>query len=466
MAGDQRARDRLARRRVPQGWRPADGEASRGGAAPHPARPLDRVALLQLQTSIGNAAAGQVVQRSVPSDTSLTRTCLDRRVFEALTDAELTDTLTALDRLLPTLTDDADRQTAEMNRREVRRQQAARRFPGFEALASGVRDATGAAARRTAVEALITWSRDQLATYPALVRRYRQQSQPDTAEKLRVLGRAAAGAARMEYLLGTTLHRGGSWESTENHGPMVDHYGGGSAWCSRFATTALEAILGPGVRAGSGYKIANPGEFADILINYDAAQGGAFVGTNRSKHATAANNPFVGLRESLTAVANGTDTEHTAAGLATQFMTDHIQPQPGDLVIVRRGAADPNSFAAGSLSHTLMVESVSGTRISLIEGNAGTHTDRVTGRVLDLSVAGDVEEIVFISRPSLTSGMSAADAGTVGTVITEEADLVTSSQIQDPIDDLNLLLEDLARAQGDVSHGSVGGTVAEISGNP
>ena len=37
---------------------------------------------------------------------------------------------------------------------------------------------------------------------------------------------AAAAVARMEYLLGTTLHRGGSWESNENHGPMVDDYGG------------------------------------------------------------------------------------------------------------------------------------------------------------------------------------------------------------------------------------------------
>jgi hypothetical protein len=202
------------------------------------------------------------------------------------------------------------------------------------------------------------------------------------------------------------------------------------------------------------------------LINYDAAQGGAFVGTNRSQHATAANNPFVGLRQALTAVESGTDTTHTADQLATQFMTDHIRPQPGDLLIVRRGVADPNSFAADSLSHTLMVESVSGTKISLIEGNAGVHTDRVTGRVLDLSVAADVEEIVFVSRPSLTSGLSAADAATVGTVDTPEADQVTSDQIQGPIDDLNLLLEDLARAEGDVSQGAAGGSVAELAGNP
>ncbi|HEY5787257.1 MAG TPA: hypothetical protein VIT65_21035 [Microlunatus sp.] len=55
--------------------------------------------------------------------------------------------------------------------------------------------------------------------------------------------------------------------------------------------------------------------------------------------------------------------------------------------------------------------------------------------------------IVFISRPSLTSGLSAADAATVGTVDTPEADQVTRDQIQQPIDDLNLLLEDIARTQ-------------------
>jgi hypothetical protein len=460
------ARDRLISRPMPTARKRAVAGEIPTKVSLDPARRWDSAGILQLQTAAGNAAASQVVQRTVPSDHSLTRTCLDRPVFESLTDTELNTTLAAIDRLLPGLTDDADRQTAEMNRREVRRQQAVRRHTGFAALETGVRTATSAATRRTAVEALITWSRAQLATYPALIRRFRQQTQPATAEKVRVLGRAAAGAARMEYLLGTTLHRGGSWESTENHGPMVDDYGGGSAWCSRFATTALETILGPGVRAGSGYKVANPSEFADILINYDTAQGGAFVGTNRSKHATAANNPFVGLRESLSAVASGADTTHTAEQVATQFMTDQIRPQPGDLLIVRRGVADPNSFAADSLSHTLLVESVAGTKISLIEGNAGAHTDRVTGRVLDLSVAGDVEEIVFISRPSLTSGLSAADAATVGTIDTPEADQVTGDQIQQPIDDLNLLLEDLARTQGDVSHGPVGGSVADLAGNP
>jgi hypothetical protein len=461
--------DRLVRGVAPRRVSPALTEdiATRPPSVrPTGATKMGPDAILQLQAVVGNAAVGVVVQRSIPTDRELHQMCLDGSVFTALTDAELVETIAAIDRLLPGLTDDADRLTAEQNRQQARRQQAQRRHPGFEALATGVRGAVGAPARRTAVEALVTWSRQQLDGYPDLIRRYRQQSVPDAAEKVRVLGRAAAAVARMEYLLGTTLHRGGSWEATANQGPMVDDYGGGSAWCSRFATNALQEIYGPGMRAGSGYKIANPDEFADVELNYDAAQGGAFVGTERSQHATAANNPFVGLRESLQAIANGTDTQQTADQVANQFMTDRIRPQPGDLLIVRRGAADPNSFAPESLSHTLMVESVSGTRISLIEGNAGTATDRVTGRVLDLSVVGDVEEIVFISRPSLTSGLNAADAATVGTVDTPEADRITSDQIQAPIDDLNLLLEQLARSEGDVSHGPVGGSVAELSGNP
>jgi hypothetical protein len=297
-----------------------------------------------------------------------------------------------------------------------------------------------------------------------MIRRYRQQSEPDAGEKVRVLGRAAAAVARMEYFLGTILHRGKAWESTPNGGPMVDDYiSGAAAWCSAFATNALQEIYGAGTRASSGYKIANPDQFEGVELNYDTAQGGAFVGTSGSRHASAANNPFVGLRESLEAVASGTATERTADEIATQFMNDRIRPQAGDLVIIRRGSADRNSFAAKSLSHTLIVESMSGTKMSLIEGNAGTHTDRVTGRTLDLAVVNDVEEIIFISRPSLTSGLNATEAAAVGTVETVETDLVTADQIQTPIDDLNLLLEDLARIEGDVSHGRVGGTVAEAA---
>ena len=436
-------------------------------------RPLTPPTVLRWQTDIGNAAVSLVVQRYIPSDRSLRQTCLDRSVFQAMTDDDLVQTIAAIDRITPGLTDDADRTTAEQNRHEARRQQAVRRYSAFEALGTGIEGAHDAAARRTAVEALVTWSRAQFDGFPQLIRRYRQQSGPDATEKVRVLGRAAAAVARMEYLLGTMLHRGGSWETTTNAGPMIDDYtSSATEWCSAFATNALQEIYGAGMQARSGYKIANPDQFADVEINYDTAQGGAFIGTRSSRQANASNNPFVGLRESLKAVATGADTEHTADEVATDFLNNRIRPQAGDLVVIRRGSADPNSFSDSPdpkkryKSHTLIVESMSGTRMSLIEGNAGPGSNRVTGRVLDLSVADDVEEIVFISRPSLTSGLNSTDAAAVGTVETAPADLVTADQIQAPIDDLNLLLEDLARGEGDVSHGPIGGTVAEAAGNP
>lgn len=112
-----------------------------------------------------------------------------------------------------------------------------------------------------------------------------------------------------------------------------------------------------------------------------------------------------------------------------------------------------------------MVESLSGTRMSLIEGNAGASTDRVHGRVLDLSLVGDVEEIVFINRPSLGSGVSDTEEARMGTASVAAADQVDEMAILGPIDDLNLLLEELARSEGDVSRGAPGGTVAEMVGH-
>ncbi|MEE6286098.1 CHAP domain-containing protein [Georgenia sp. MJ173] len=429
--------------------------------------PVDTRMLLALQRTGGNALATLVVQRLVPRDSDLHTMCFDRPVFTAMSDAELDETIAAVDRILPTLTEDADLETARGNQAEARREQAARRHPGFAAHEAAVSGAGTAGSRRAAVEALVTWSRQQLDVYPDLVRRFRRQQQPDVTEKVRVLGQAAAAVARMEFLLGTILHRGGSWEATANAGPMVDDYtgGGDAAWCTKFATSALAAIRGDSVVAGSGYKVANPTEFPGLDIETDAAQGGAFVGTRRSRSATSADSPFVELRETLTAIAAGTVAGQTAAEAAEAFLRDRIRPQPGDILVTRRGVADPNSFAGGSLSHTLMVESVSGSRISLIEGNASATTDRVSGRVLDLSVVGDVEEIVFISRASLGSGVAAAESALTGIEEVEEASRVDKAAILRPIDDLNILLEGLARSEGDVSQGRSRGTVAELVGN-
>lgn len=409
-----------------------------------------------------------MVQRRIPPDRELHTKCFARFVFERMSDAELALIVTSVERLLPTLSVDADRETARGNQKEARREQAVRRYPELATHRGAVEGAATARARRAAVEALVTWSRAQLAVYPDLVERYRRQQQPDVSEKVRVLGAAAAAVARMEFLLGTMLHRGGAWETSgANRGPMVDDYTGGAsaAWCTRFATSALAAIRGESVRTSSGYKVANPTEFSGIDLETDAAHGGAFVGTRRSRSATAADNPFVELRQTLETITAGTRTDLTAQQAAEAFLRDRIRPQAGDIVVTRRGTASPNSFAARSLSHTLMVESLSGTRMSLIEGNAGASTDRVHGRVLDLSLVGDVEEIVFINRPSLGSGVSDTEEARMGTASVAAADQVDEMAILGPIDDLNLLLEELARSEGDVSRGAPGGTVAEMVGH-
>ncbi|PYF98925.1 hypothetical protein SAMN05216184_11064 [Georgenia satyanarayanai] len=459
---------RAAERRVTSPRHPGSSAPTRL-PVPGSRRVVEAARLLALQRTAGNrAAASLVVQRLVPADRELHTTCFARSVFERMSDAELEQTITAVTRLLPVLTEDVDRETARGNQEEARREQAVRRLPDFAAHRAAVAGAGTPGSRRTVVEALVTWSREQLDVYPDLVQRFRRQQQPDVAEKVRILGQAAAGVARMEFLLGAMLHRGGSWETSgSNAGPMVDDYtgGGSAAWCTRFATSALAAIRGDSVAAASGYKVANPTEFTGIDIETDAAHGGQLVGTHRSRSSTATDNPFVELRETLEGISAGTVTDRTAQQAAEAFLRDRVRPQAGDILVTRRGSANPNSFAAGSLSHTLMVESLSGTRISLVEGNASSATDRVHGRVLDLTVVDDVEEILFISRPSLGSGVSDTEEAQIGTVEADAADRVDEADILQPIQDLNILLEELARSEGDVTEGAPGGTVAEVVGN-
>ena len=53
-----------------------------------------------------------------------------------------------------------------------------------------------------------------------------------------------------------------------SRGHLVDVYAGrsGQAWCTKFATTVLKYVTGhKKVFAGSGYKVANPGQFGNFL---------------------------------------------------------------------------------------------------------------------------------------------------------------------------------------------------------
>lgn len=470
-------------------------EARRGSGQEARRGPVPLVALLaggdgaaQLQRLAGNRALARLVQRSaVPlslqrfTDRQLLQVCLAEHAITGLSDDELAEARADVRQLLPTLQPgSADHLTALDNQRSLDREHAHRaRRAGFEAHARDVRGADDRPAHQREARELVEYARSQLDTYPDLYDRYLRQDTPDATEKVRVLGVAAAAAARMEFLLGSIYHQGRTaWEvdaagtATSNRGAMVDDYTGGSSmeWCTRFATTALRRVRGSeSLLASSGYKVANPDEFASVDLDYDAARGGAFLGTNRSRSATASNNPWAGLRETLESIEAGRTTDQTSEEAVAHFFENQVRPQPGDLLILRRGSASPNSFSSKFQTHTTMVESLSGTRISTVEGNtrpAGSsgRSDRAAGRVLDLTDPGDVEEIVFLSRPSLTSGVRAADEATIGSVPTPPGEAVTEVDLVDPIRHMNELLEGFARDQGWVNAASeTGASVTELS---
>lgn len=342
---------------------------------------------------------------------------------------------------------------------------------------------------------LIDFTRQQLETYPTLVQAFIQQTSPaDPAEKVRILGEVSAKTARMEFLLGTIYHRGGSWESSSNRGYMVDQYTGkkgkqeGYQWCSRFATTVLAMASGKSsLQARSGYRIANPEDFSNTL-DYDTDQGGAFVGTSSSRNASAnsssrAHNPWASLKQTLTQIETGTITDQTKEEAVDSFFENNIRPQAGDIMVLRRSSSNTNSFSQKFQSHTTMIEKLSGYTLHTIEGNKG---DRVTGRTFDLTDPGDVEEIVFISRSSLnsftttegetqTNSSSSADEATneneadaseaTSNQSGHAADQITEYDLVQPLDHINQLLEGIAAQEGVIQNTSGSGenTVASLA---
>ncbi|MEL7119946.1 MAG: hypothetical protein AAFO07_10905 [Bacteroidota bacterium] len=313
---------------------------------------------------------------------------------------------------------------------------------------------------------LIDYTRALIDVYPTKITDFAHQADLGTAEKVRIVGAVAAAVANMEVLLGTIHYDGGDWEppstsdtqgsgtygNNRNRGYMVDNYTGKSGnqsgidWCSRFATTALASISGNNsLLASSGYKIANPGEFDGIDIDYDNAQGGAFVGTNRSRNANANSasgnyNTWANLRQTLSNIDNGTDTSQTKNQVVDNFFSTEIQPQAGDIVILRRGSANQNSFSNDDpdtssneafQSHTTMVDRLEGRTIHIIEGNHGNRAQQT--RSFDLTDPSDVEEIVYIARPSLTNYM--------GNSSYESTTSYTEADLLDPINHINTQLE-------------------------
>lgn len=439
---------------------------------------------LAVQQSGGNAAATALAEMlaeppaasTLPfGEQDLRSRCYDASIADTLDDAQLAEAVDIADRAVAGATDSAEQQTARTNQLIF---QVAKR-------GRAVAEAGGSATARTAaIEALVDFSRDQVATLPPLVERFRNQSSPSVEEKVRVLGRLAAAVGRMEFLLGSMMYQGGEWEESDNRGAMVDDYTGGSAtqWCSLFTSTMWQRITGQTMRAASGYKLANPADFG-LDITYDTAAGGGFVGSRGTRAASTRRggnyNPWAELRQTLLDIDGGRTTDRTRAEAVEAFLTDHgLSPQAGDIMVVKRRSADANSFTRGERvegklrgafqSHTTMVESFSGTVVSTIEGNAD---DRVRGRTYDLSDPDDVAKVVFLARPGIEPAARAETEEAAETAAAEipSADTVVESSVSagellGPLQTLNALLQRLATVVGGVPAGSTAAqSVAELS---
>lgn len=333
---------------------------------------------------------------------------------------------------------------------------------------SGSRNSTD---HQTAAKQLVEFIRQQLTTFPELIQRFIQQSESfcstrsllNAQEKVRILGKVVAAVARMEFLLGTIYHQGKTWEGLDdnrpnNSGYMVDSYqkGENGHWCSRFVTTVLATVTGrKSLRAGSGYKIANAKSrsFPKINLDYQEEQGGKFVGTKRSRNASdnyrrSDYNPWALLKKSLNVAGEQATTQDKERILET-FFASHMRPQAGDIMVLRRDTADPNSFSRQEFeSHTTIIESLDGFTLHTIEGNKSWTTrnesnrrvnhEGVRGRTFDLTDPAAVKEIVFIARPSLDSltdnSYKPSSQGKPSQRISEEA-------LLQPINHINQLLE-------------------------
>ncbi|MEO1378146.1 MAG: DUF4157 domain-containing protein, partial [Cyanobacteria bacterium J06635_10] len=324
-----------------------------------------------------------------------------------------------------------------------------------------LRNVSGDFKRKEKTKKLIDYVRQQLKEYPEKIKLYKKQTEPNTEEKLKVLGEVAAGAARIEFLLGT-IYVGGSnkehkWEDENNPGYLVNYYKkeanairsmeddkNTAPWCSMFATTVQKMVWGSKT-VQSGYKVANK-------FDYDSSKGGKFVGT---KSATKPDkNPWHSLKEELDKAneekldnANKEKLDKASKeeldkankekrkSLVETFFKKNFTPQAGDIMVVRRENAKENSFLKAK-SHTTLIEKVEDQKIYTIEGNK---KKRVMGRIFDLTKPEDVKEIIFIARQSLSQGTSDSNTndGQSGTSYSEN-DLLR------PIQEISRLLREYA----------------------
>lgn len=345
---------------------------------------------------------------------------------------------------------------------------------GVAKLIRTLREKTDEAKRQRAAMELRQYVRGLLSEYPQRVEDFLLQPGMSADRKTAVLGELRAAIARMEFLTGTIVMGGSgdpdaekpsseySWETGPND--LVGDYGL-DPWCSRFATTIRAMITGKEV-VQSGYRLG-PWEVGGTDVqhvpDFSEGYGGAFAGPGQGTYGGKSvpdprDNPWADLRSELDGESNRADRERTV----DQFFEDHLTPQAGDYMVVRRPSAPANQFSGSSQSHTTMIEKRQGYTLYTIEGNKA---DRVTGRVFDLTDPTHVREIIWIGRESILSARPTGTAserrearrarrwGLQTRAAVEALPLVSLPQVEpaeilDPVNRINRMLRALATAEG------------------
>jgi hypothetical protein len=343
----------------------------------------------------------------------------------------------------------------------------------------GVLEATTATQRQNALwsnpnaanqAGLAVWIRQRFPT-EASIREYLSNATIPQADKVATLGLLAVELGRLEFLMGVIFHGGTdqTWESGgANRGPFVNRYKStvgntpnDSPWCTMFSGYLRRMLGFSSGLASRGPLIFNSGlrfdrwatdntnlisgrDDFDDPADYENYSGGSID-----------QDEWITLRTTLN--RRGITQEQREQEVATFFST-RITPQAGDIMIINTGTTT-NAYRNRTQSHTVNVESYTGTTVSTIEGNRG---DKVTGVELDLSDPADAGQVIVLARlgteffptnPPPAEGAEPAPASTI-----------TRDTLLQPLQSMTRELQMLADRRGYVSSNAVGASVATMAG--
>ncbi len=344
------------------------------------------------------------------------------------------------------------------------------------------------------IKQIITYVRKQFEEYPPKVKAFKNQSKYDDDEKLRILGKIAALAARLEVLTGAIFYKGtakaNTWETkgsnkgdddflkyyqTEKHGVKNQ----GSEWCAMFVASVLSEVLGFApvdkdgnrrAKSGYGWLTWNVTSLHDSVTYY--AKNSKYD-TRHSKKIT--NEQFLTLRKDIT---NETNQEKKYKKVK-KFFDNHFIPQPGDLLAVGTKKNDSLGSATkgkAGFKHSTMIEKYiddpvnKRIYIATVEGNAN---QRAGGRLIDLtkctnSSSNNLSFVTQISRVSLLNygvGTNINDGTKDAELKTNSSKMWAEKDLIDPLKQMANILQDHTQNKGYIKKGDHSTSISQLVEN-